>query len=137
MTKIIQDLNKNKTKVCELFDSNIVKVRLYTTIFPYACRAIFRGVKTPVSAPKLGAQKIIINDLIQKNNLQAVQSAPRPIITFRVLGNGISKTLNFKIFQGAIPWIPPLEGSHAFGARRLLQIRCAQITSGYGTGLSS
>ena len=137
MTKIMPELNKNKTKVCELFDSNIVKVRLYTTIFPYACRAIFRGVKTPVSAPKLGAQKIIINDLIQKNNSQAVQSAPPSHYNLQSSWKWNFQDSKFQNFPGGPCPGSPLEGSHAFGARRLLQIRCAQITSGYGTGLSS
>ena len=73
--------------------------------YPGGLRCQYTGV---------GAQtKKIINDINPKE--QATQSAPHPILTFRVLqnypqnaGNGISETLNiFKIFRGAYPQIPP------------------------------
>ena len=91
--------------------------------YPGGLRCQYTGV---------GAQtKKIINDINPKE--QATQSAPHPILTFRVLqnypqnaGNGISETLNiFKIFRGAPPQPPPPpppEGFCIFGARISSQI---------------
>ena len=111
----------------------------FSGLYPGGLKHRYTGLGAQTSCPKNHkwhrtsyakcAYSIIAFRVLKNHPLNVLKIVPQNA------GNGISETLNFKIFRGACPRPPQrvlvpsaLERRHKLAANR-----CAQIISGYGT----